>query len=145
MNIRKTYSIRISPESREILDMKKKQKSTTRSIQYDDELRRWSVVSQSSRQTRTSLSKMFHSNYRDKRPEFLRRLNQWSLLDRTCQTKVVLSSKQISEMLKLAVEHEIIPKPSVRRSPSPSASITYLIGTFIDAVIQGYIVADERD
>ncbi len=86
---------------------------------------------------RAALARLFHANYIDNRPQWLRDAHCWSVSSRLVQTHVNLTPEQVDQVLTLAIAHDVQIKYAARNNaPSP----VYLLSTFLEAVVQGYLV-----
>jgi hypothetical protein len=85
---------------------------------------------------RAKLHTLFHSQYIDARKPFEVASEVWSpddVFPRTSPTSVHITKAQVAAVMRLAVEHEIVPPKDL----SETRLINYLLGTFLEAVIMG--------
>jgi len=89
---------------------------------------------------RVPLAHYFHGRYLDKRPDWLRAANQWSIAERLYRTDVHLTDAQVAAVLKLALAHEIMPRASAKNPSSTYGLVNHLLGTFLDAIANEHLV-----
>lgn len=90
---------------------------------------------------RSNITTYFHSEYIDARPQWLKSARTWSVNERKFPTEVSLSKAQVAAVLKLSQEMDIDPKPAAKLSPSSRGVVGYLLTTFLDAVLVGYLIS----
>jgi len=135
------YTIEISEHARRKLD------SDSRALAEQRYLKHHSRLPSDPVMLRSSLKPLFHRDYRDARSDRLVKIRAWSINERKFKTTIRLTPKQVASVLSLSQEHDIDPKPFAFKTvnPSPRGTVRYLLGTFLDAVILGYLIPKERD
>lgn len=98
---------------------------------------------------RSSLQKLFHMDYADCRPPFLKQAKAFSINPRTMPALVSLHPHHVQAVLALALKWDIVASRGYNNTERLQAVVTpseikaNLLGTFLDAVILGYLVPME--
>jgi hypothetical protein len=93
---------------------------------------------------RVPLASYFHARYIDNRPLHLRQIRVFDTHPRPWRTVVLLTPQQVTQILKLIELLDINPSPTAKIIPSSRGLMTYLLSTFLAAVMHGYLVEDTR-
>lgn len=88
---------------------------------------------------RVPLSDYFHGRYIDKRPPHLIAAKAFDTHQRPWRTQVILEDVQIQQVLRLIEELDIDPAPNGLIKPSYRGVMTYLLSTFLGAIMHGYL------
>lgn len=96
---------------------------------------------------RVPLSNYFHAHYIDKRSMQLKTARVFDTCQRPWRTQTMLTPEQVTQILRLVEELNIDPAPNGKLYPSSRGMMTYLLSTFLGAVMHGYLVEgyDETD
>lgn len=89
---------------------------------------------------RVPLSNYFHARYVDKRSQQLKAARVFDTCQRPWRTQTMLTPEQVTQVLNLVEYLNIDPAPNGKINPSPRGMMTYLLSTFLGAVMHGYLV-----
>lgn len=89
---------------------------------------------------RVKIAQYYHSRYVDERPDYLRNLRAWSIVERNFRTEIRLSDTQIAEILQLALDHDVNPKPYNTYLPNERGVLSHLMSTFLEAVMAEHLI-----
>lgn len=89
---------------------------------------------------RVPLSTYFHARYIDKRSPQLKAARVFDTCQRPWRTQTMLTPEQVTQILRLVEELNIDPAPNGKLNPSSRGMMTYILSTFLGAVMHGYLV-----